>query len=40
MANVGGSAGYWSVFFIFILGGGFAGVVQGCIYSENAKLPS
>jgi len=36
---MGGSAGYWTVFLTLIIDGWFAGVVQGCTYKENAKLP-
>ena len=38
-ANVGGSTGYWLVFMTLIVLGWFSGIVQSCLYQENAKLP-
>ena len=39
LANIGNDAGYWSVFGTMFIQGWFSGVVQGCAYRENAKLP-
>ena len=39
-ANIGGSQGYWYVFFILIVDGWFLGILQSCLYTENSKLPS
>jgi len=39
LANIGGEVGFWSVFMTLVVLGWFCGVVQGCVYRENAKLP-
>ena len=32
-ANIGGSLGYWAVFFTLMVDGWFAGIVQSCLYA-------
>lgn len=39
LANIGGEAGFWSVFLTLFILGWFCGIIQGCVYTENAKLP-
>ena len=38
-ANLGGARGYWAVFLTLDLDGWFAGVVQSCLFAQNARLP-
>ena len=40
LANIGDAAGYWLVFGTLTVLGWFIGIMQGCFYKENAKLPS
>ena len=39
LANIGGSTGYWTMFFDLVVFGWFTGILQGALYFENAKLP-
>ena len=39
LANIGGPTGYWTMFFALVVDGWFAGISQGVVYFENAKLP-
>ena len=39
LANIGDDVGFWSCFVTLLITGWFAGLVQGCVYRENAKLP-
>ena len=39
LAQIGGAVGYWCVFLTLIVLGWFCGLLQGCLFKENAKLP-
>ena len=39
LAHLGGDVGYWCVFLNLIVLGWFCGVLQGCLFKQNAKLP-